>query len=51
VDAIWLAGDPAAGRRADLVACELATGGWAFALPWLLDTATRFPGRLAPLVA
>jgi hypothetical protein len=24
---------------------------WAFALPWLLDTATRFPGRLAPLVA
>jgi hypothetical protein len=24
----WLAGDPAAGRRADLVACELATGGW-----------------------
>jgi hypothetical protein len=24
----WLAGDRAAGRRADLVACELATGGW-----------------------
>ena len=24
----WLAGDPAAGRRADLVACELAVGGW-----------------------
>jgi hypothetical protein len=24
----WLAGDGAAGRRADLVACELATGGW-----------------------
>jgi hypothetical protein len=24
----WLAGDVAAGRRADLVACELATGGW-----------------------
>jgi hypothetical protein len=24
---------------------------WAFALPWLLDTATRFPGRLAPLLA
>jgi hypothetical protein len=24
----WLGGDPAAGRRADLVACELATGGW-----------------------
>jgi hypothetical protein len=24
----WLAGDPAAGRRADLLACELATGGW-----------------------
>lgn len=24
----WLAGDPAGGRRADLVACELATGGW-----------------------
>jgi hypothetical protein len=22
---------------------------WAFALPWLLDTAGRFPGRLAPL--
>jgi hypothetical protein len=24
----WLGGDPAAGRRADRVACELATGGW-----------------------
>ena len=24
----WLAGDPAGGRRADLIACELATGGW-----------------------
>jgi hypothetical protein len=24
----WLAGDPVAGRRADLVAGELATGGW-----------------------
>jgi hypothetical protein len=24
---------------------------WAFALPWLLDTAGRFPGRLAPLLA
>jgi len=24
----WLGGDPAAGRRADLVACELAVGGW-----------------------
>jgi hypothetical protein len=24
---------------------------WAFALPWLLDTATRFPGRLARLLA
>jgi hypothetical protein len=24
----WLAGDADAGRRADLVACELATGGW-----------------------
>jgi hypothetical protein len=24
----WLAGDRVAGRRADLVACELATGGW-----------------------
>jgi len=24
----WLAGDPAAGRRADLIACELAVGGW-----------------------
>jgi hypothetical protein len=24
----WLAGDPAGGRRADLVACELAAGGW-----------------------
>ena len=24
----WLAGDQAAGRRADLVACELAVGGW-----------------------
>jgi hypothetical protein len=24
---------------------------WAFALPWLLDTASRFPGRLAPLLA
>jgi hypothetical protein len=22
---------------------------WAFALPWLLDTASRFPGRLAGL--
>jgi hypothetical protein len=22
---------------------------WAYALPWLLDTAARFPGRLAPL--
>ena len=21
---------------------------WTFALPWLLDTAGRFPGRLAP---
>jgi hypothetical protein len=24
----WLAGEPAGGRRADLIACELATGGW-----------------------
>jgi hypothetical protein len=24
----WLAGDPVGGRRADLIACELATGGW-----------------------
>jgi len=24
---------------------------WAFALPWLLDTAERFPHRLAPLLA
>jgi hypothetical protein len=24
----WLGGDAVAGRRADLVACELATGGW-----------------------
>jgi hypothetical protein len=24
---------------------------WTFALPWLLDTATRFPGRLARLLA
>jgi len=24
---------------------------WAFALPWLLDSAGRFPGRLAPLEA
>ena len=24
----WRTGDPAAGRRADLIACELATGGW-----------------------
>jgi hypothetical protein len=24
----WLAGDPAAGRRTDLIACELAVGGW-----------------------
>ena len=24
----WLAGDPAGGRRADLIACELAVGGW-----------------------
>jgi hypothetical protein len=31
-----------AGRDADA---------WAFALPWLLDTATRFPGRLARLLA
>jgi hypothetical protein len=23
---------------------------WTFALPWLLDTATRFPARLALLV-
>jgi hypothetical protein len=25
------------------------TDAWAFALPWLLDTAARFPARLAPL--
>jgi hypothetical protein len=24
---------------------------WAFGLPWLLDTAGRFPHRLAPLLA
>ena len=34
-------------RLADLAMDDAAA--WAFALPWLLDTAGRFPGRLAPL--
>ena len=35
-------------RRLAVLAMD-AVPGWAFALPWLLDTAGRFPGRLAPL--
>jgi hypothetical protein len=35
-------------RLAVLASRDVAA--WAFALPWLLDTAARFPGRLAPCV-
>ena len=35
-------------RRLAALAME-DTAGWAFVLPWLLDTAGRFPARLAPL--
>jgi hypothetical protein len=45
---------PAAARDAQRRLAALASGdvdAWAFALPWLLDTASRFPGRLAPVVA
>ncbi|HEY8557245.1 MAG TPA: hypothetical protein VIM97_07875, partial [Actinomycetes bacterium] len=44
---------PAAARDAQRRLATLASGGvdaWGFALPWLLDTATRFPARLAPLL-
>ena len=34
----WLAGDPAGGRQADLVACELAIGGWPTATRWTVPT-------------
>jgi hypothetical protein len=37
-------------RRLAAMATRDATA-WAFALPWLLDSAGRFPGRLAPLEA
>jgi hypothetical protein len=43
---------PAAARDAQRRLATLVTddpAAWAFALPWLLDTAARFPGRLAPL--
>jgi hypothetical protein len=43
---------PAAAQDAQRRLAVLAmddTAAWAFALPWLLDTAARFPGRLAPL--
>ena len=43
---------PAASLDAQRRLAALAMDGvaaWAFALPWLLDTAGRFPGRLAPL--
>jgi hypothetical protein len=36
-------------RLAALAARDAAS--WSFALPWLLDTAGRFPHRLAPLLA
>jgi hypothetical protein len=36
-------------RLAALAARDASS--WAFALPWLLDTAERFPHRLAPLLA
>ncbi|HEU4899590.1 MAG TPA: hypothetical protein VFX88_18800, partial [Actinomycetota bacterium] len=36
-------------RLAAMAARDAAA--WAFALPWLLDTAARFPGRLAPCAA
>jgi len=36
-------------RLAALAARDVAC--WAFALPWLLETAERFPTRLAPLMA
>jgi hypothetical protein len=42
---------PAAALDAQRRLAALATGdatAWAFVLPWLLDTAARFPGRLAP---
>jgi hypothetical protein len=45
---------PAAALDAQRRLAALAAGdadAWAFALPWLLDTATRFPGRLARLLA
>ena len=35
-------------RRLAALAMDDVTA-WAFALPWLLDTAGRFPARLAPL--
>jgi hypothetical protein len=41
---------PAASRAAQRRLAALAgrdAGSWAFALPWLLDTARQFPGRLA----
>jgi hypothetical protein len=44
---------PAAALDAQRRLATLASGdtlGWAFALPWLLDTAARFPGRLAPCI-
>ena len=44
---------PAAAWDAQRRLATLASGdvdAWGFALPWLLDTATRFPARLAPLV-
>jgi hypothetical protein len=44
---------PAAARDAQRRLATLASGdvdAWGFALPWLLDTATRFPARLAPLL-
>jgi hypothetical protein len=51
--AVGPAWPPAAALDAQRRLATLATrdvGAWAFALPWLLDTATRFPGRLAPCV-
>jgi hypothetical protein len=45
---------PAAALDAQRRLAALATddpAAWAFALPWLLDTAGRFPGRLAPVRA
>ncbi|HEY7607015.1 MAG TPA: hypothetical protein VID07_09610 [Actinomycetes bacterium] len=43
---------PAAATDAQRRLAAMAMGdtdAWAFALPWLLDTAARFPARLAPL--